>query len=135
LTLQRLLASLRVVQAVTLLAQALRDSRETVLWCKETAARAGDRAAALVPALQALERAAELAPGQGVDVHLVESICVTLVMLAKVGRTIILAMQMYSVLAGGSASEGNIWLSIQKRHPLIAVTKYWKGAAFLKFRL
>jgi hypothetical protein len=77
-------ASLRVLQAVTLLAQGLRDSREAVLWCKERAARTGDRAAALVPALQELERAV-LAPGQGVEVRLVESISTMLVLLAKVG--------------------------------------------------
>jgi hypothetical protein len=71
-------------QAVTLLAQGLRGSREAVLWCKERAARAGDRVAALVPALQELERAV-LAPGQGVEVRLVESVSITLVMLAKVG--------------------------------------------------
>jgi hypothetical protein len=72
-------------QAVTLLAQGLRGSREAVLWCKERAARAGDRVAALVPALQELERLAVLAPGQGVEVRLVESVSIMLVILAKVG--------------------------------------------------
>jgi hypothetical protein len=65
------------------LAEALRGSQETVLWCKERAARAGDRAAALLPALQEMERAV-LAPGQGVDVRLVESLSIMLVLLAKV---------------------------------------------------
>jgi hypothetical protein len=72
-----------VLQAVMRLAQGLRCSREAVLWCKERAARAGDRAAALVPALQELERAV-LAPGQGVEVRLMESISIMLVQLAKV---------------------------------------------------
>jgi hypothetical protein len=76
-------ASLRVLQAVTLLALSLRDSREAVLWCKQRAARAGDRAAALVPALQELQRAV-LAPGHGVEMRLVESIIIMLVLLAKV---------------------------------------------------
>jgi hypothetical protein len=72
-----------VLQAVTFLAQSLRCSQEAVLWCKERAARAGDRAAALVPALQELERAV-LVPGQGVEARLVESISIMLVLLAKV---------------------------------------------------
>jgi hypothetical protein len=78
------LASLRVLQVVTLLAQGLQSSQEAVLWCKQRAARAGGRAAALVPALQELESAV-LAPGQGVEVRLVESISIMLVLLAKVG--------------------------------------------------
>jgi hypothetical protein len=72
-----------VLQAVMGLAQGLGSSREALLWCKERAARAGDRAAALVPALQELERAV-LAPGQGVEVQLVESVSIMLVLLAKV---------------------------------------------------
>jgi hypothetical protein len=80
---QHLLASLRVLQVVTQLAQGLQCSQEAVLWCKERAARAGSRAAALVPALQELERAV-LAPGQGVEIRLVESISIILVLLAKV---------------------------------------------------
>jgi hypothetical protein len=74
----------RELQAVTRMANALRGSQEAALWCKERAARAGDRAAALVPALLELERAV-LAPGQGVDVRLVESLSVMLLLLAKVG--------------------------------------------------
>jgi hypothetical protein len=74
-----------VLQAVTRLAQSLRGSREAVLWCKESAATAVDRVAALMPALQELERAV-LMPGQGLEVRLVESISLTLVMLAKVGQ-------------------------------------------------
>jgi hypothetical protein len=66
-----------------MLAQGLQSSKEAVLWCKERAARAGNRAAALVPALQELEREV-LAPGQRVEVRLVESVSITLVMLAKV---------------------------------------------------
>jgi hypothetical protein len=73
-----------VLQAVTQLAQGLQYSQEAVLWCKQRAARAGARAAALVPALQELERAV-LAPGQGVEVRLVKSISIMLVLLAKVG--------------------------------------------------
>jgi hypothetical protein len=71
------------VQAVAQLAQDLRGSRDAALWCKERAARVGHRAAALVPALQELERAV-LAPGGGVEVRLVESLSVMLVLLAKV---------------------------------------------------
>jgi hypothetical protein len=74
----------RVLQAVLQLAGALRGGQDAVLWCKERAARAGDRAAALVPALQELERVV-LAPGQGLEVRLVESVSIALVLLAKVG--------------------------------------------------
>jgi hypothetical protein len=74
---------LHVLQLVTQLAQGLQCSQEAVLWCKQRAARAGGRAAALVPALQELERAV-LAPGQGVEVRLVESVSMMLVLLAKV---------------------------------------------------
>jgi hypothetical protein len=72
-----------VWQAVTVLAQGLRSSQEAVMWCKERAARVGDRAAALVPALEELEWAV-LAPGRGVEVRLVESLSIMLVLLAKV---------------------------------------------------
>jgi hypothetical protein len=71
------------LQAVAVLAQGLRGSQEAVLWCKERAARVGGRAAALVPALQELERAV-LAPGRGVEVRLVESLSAMLLLLAKV---------------------------------------------------
>jgi hypothetical protein len=70
-------------QEVILLAQGLQSSPEAVLWCMKRAARAGNRAAVMVPALLELERAV-LAPGQGVEVRLVESVSVTLVLLAKV---------------------------------------------------
>jgi hypothetical protein len=72
-----------LLQAVAVLAQGLHSSKEAVLWCKERAARAGGRVAALGPALEELERAV-LAPGRGVEVRLVESLSIMLVLLAKV---------------------------------------------------
>jgi hypothetical protein len=66
-----------------MLAQGLTGSQEAALWCKERAARVGERASGLVPALQELEQAV-LAPEQAVEVRLVESLSIMLVLLAKV---------------------------------------------------
>jgi hypothetical protein len=84
------------------LAQGLGCSHEAVLWCKERAARAGDRAAALVPALQELEQAV-LVPGQGVEVRLVESVSIMLVLLAKVWGGVLWVGWRCTVRAGASA--------------------------------
>jgi hypothetical protein len=72
-----------LLQAVVTLATAVQRSKEAVLWCKERAARAGDRAAVLAQAMQEMVTAV-LAPGQGVKVSQVESISGMLVLLAKV---------------------------------------------------
>jgi hypothetical protein len=65
------------------IAQSLRGSKEAVMCCREAAGRVGDRASALVPALQELERAVSGSP-QGVELPTVRSLSVTLVLLAKV---------------------------------------------------
>jgi hypothetical protein len=71
------------LQAVMEFAKGLRQTQEAVVWCKERTARIGHRADALVPALQELKRAV-FSPEQDVELRLVESLSVTLVLLAKV---------------------------------------------------
>jgi hypothetical protein len=72
-----------VLQALKQLAGALREYKEASIWCKRRAVRIGDRGVALVPMLQELEKAV-LAPGQVVELQLVEALSNVLVLLAKV---------------------------------------------------
>jgi hypothetical protein len=72
-----------VLQAVALLAHGLNDSWQAVMCCQERARRVGQRASALVPALQELERVLRV-PGHGVELRTVQSLSCMLVLLAKV---------------------------------------------------
>jgi hypothetical protein len=71
------------LQAVALLAHGLNNSWQAVMCCQERTRRVGQRASALVPALQELERVLRV-PGHGVELRTVQSLSSMLVLLAKV---------------------------------------------------
>jgi hypothetical protein len=106
-----------------MLAQALRSSQEAVMWCKGRAERAGDRAAALVPALQELERMV-LGPGQGMEVRLVESLSIMLVLLAKVCLLQVLVVVQCNGHATATAHQHHQQLERARNCPYQAVDTY-----------
>jgi hypothetical protein len=92
-----------MLQILRLLAKALQAAQNLVLWCKRTAARVSNRAAALALVLTELQTAV-LVPGQGVELRLVESLSNVLVLLAMVWLLLVWVGWLYS--GAGAAGHG-----------------------------